>query len=129
MLKRMAFLLLMVVPLWHSACSRPSDGTPVVLTGVVSSEVEGPMGGVLVKVKGVGRFDAEYVIESLSASVALATVSSGVWSSSVAPLAGDCALGAVGQLFVWVILTVTEYVVDQSDVAASPEVVETRQRQ
>ena len=54
MLKRMVFLLLMVVPLWHSACSRPSDGTPVVLTGIVSSEVEGPMGGVLVKVKGLG---------------------------------------------------------------------------
>jgi len=54
MLKKMAFLLAVVVTFWHLACSRPSDGTPVAVTGIVSSEVEGPMGGVLVKVKGVG---------------------------------------------------------------------------
>jgi len=54
MLKRMAFLLVLVVPFGYLACSRPSDRTPVVLTGIVSSEAEGPMGGCPGKGEGAG---------------------------------------------------------------------------
>jgi streptogramin lyase len=54
MLKKIVFLWVMVVPFGHLACNRSSDQMPVALTGIVSSEAEGPMGGVLVKVKGVG---------------------------------------------------------------------------